>query len=339
MDTAAYTIALKNEEAVLDGRPDLYLVHEHLERDNLPVYFHEFVEQASSHGLQYLAEANFFTMHPSNFPSFAQDEIKRLGLGLIETEQYLDFLRNRSFRQTLLCHSEIALERDLRPARLKSMYVGSPMVPVTKEGFNLKSEAPEQFVAPNDVVVSVSSPLAKAVLLHLHETWPAWTQFEDLLVRAHYRLDPKWLPVQSAEQVRNDSEALGDMLLRFFVADTAELHVQPTPYVGSVSERPVASPLARYLAANSQHVVNLRHETITLDSDVSRFVLRNLDGARDRAALLALLEGLVADGTLVVQSSNGQAAGEAAAAHPQEVLAEALDRALQLLARTAILIQ
>ena len=64
------------------------------------------------------------------------------------------------------------------------------------------------------MVVNVSTPLAKAVMLHLSDTWPVWTPFKDLLVHGHYRLDPKWLPVQGAEQARDDTQALGDMLCK-----------------------------------------------------------------------------------------------------------------------------
>jgi methyltransferase-like protein len=329
MDTAAYTIALRNEEEVLEKRPDLYLVHEHLERENLPVYFHEFASRAAGHGLQYMAEANFFTMHLSNFPSFAAEEIGKMGLGLIEIEQYMDFLRNRSFRQTLLCHQEIGLDRDLKPERLQGLYVAAPIAPVTKDDFDLRSEASEKFVAPNDVVVSVSSPLAKAILLYLHETWPAWTAFDDVLSRAHYRLDPNWLPVQTAERARHDNFALGDMLLRFYIADIVELHAYPMPYVLDPGERPVASPVARMQAERSQHVVSLRHESVTLEDEVSQHLLQNLDGTRDRDDLLAMLEKMVQDGVLLAEA-NGAGA--------KELLEHALDRSIGRLTRAALLV-
>lgn len=339
MDTTAYNIALKSEDAALDGRPDLYVAHEHLEPNNLPVYFYEFAERAQAAGLQYLAEANFFTMHLSNFPGFAAEEVQKQNPDIIEAEQYMDFMRNRSFRQTLLCHSDVALDRSLPSKNVRSLYVGSPMVPVSKENFNLRSETPEQFVAPNDVVMSVTSPLAKAVMMHLHETWPAWTAFEDLLPLAHYRLDPNWVPVQGAERARNDTQALSDMLMRFYIADIVELHARPQPYALELSEKPEAFALARHLAGYGPHVVSLRHDTVTLEDDVSHQLVKYLDGTRNRADLLALLERLVQEGVLVVHPAEGQPTGSANGAHSREVLEQALDRSMRQLARSGIIVR
>jgi hypothetical protein len=44
----------------------------------------------------------------------------------VEAEQYLDFLGNRTFRHTLLCHQEIEIHRKIGPApdRIATMYLG-----------------------------------------------------------------------------------------------------------------------------------------------------------------------------------------------------------------------
>jgi methyltransferase-like protein len=56
-----------------------------------------------------------------------------------------------------------------------------------------------------------------------------------------------------------------------------------------VSDRPVASPLARLQATESGDVTNLRHEAVRL-GDAERVLLARLDGTRTRDEVLALVK-------------------------------------------------
>ena len=61
-DATAYGKALRLEAEFLRTQADYYILHDHLEEVNEPVYFHQFAERAARHGLGYLGEANFATM-------------------------------------------------------------------------------------------------------------------------------------------------------------------------------------------------------------------------------------------------------------------------------------
>ncbi len=50
---------LQNELDVIRKTRDSYILHEHLENENNPIYFYEFIERAEAHDLQYLGEAHF----------------------------------------------------------------------------------------------------------------------------------------------------------------------------------------------------------------------------------------------------------------------------------------
>ena len=65
---SAYGKLLKSELEMLNASPDYYILHEHLEELNEPLYFHQFMERAQRHGLQYLADADVSTMLASRFP-------------------------------------------------------------------------------------------------------------------------------------------------------------------------------------------------------------------------------------------------------------------------------
>jgi hypothetical protein len=101
-----------------------------------------------------------------------------------------------------------------------------------------------------------------------------------------------------------------------------------------VSERPVASPLARLQARADGRVTNLRHYS-TEASAFDRLVLVHLDGSRDRAALLEVLARLVADGFVELRPEGGPAPEEGGSG---EDLTQALDRSLRRLAQSALLL-
>ena len=45
----------------------------------------------------------------------------------------MDFLRNRIFRQTLLCHADVKLDYTLQPEAVKSFSIASSAKPLTDE--------------------------------------------------------------------------------------------------------------------------------------------------------------------------------------------------------------
>jgi SAM-dependent methyltransferase len=89
------------------GIPDDVLFHDDLAPVNQPLWFHEFAAHAARHGLQYLGEAD---------PHEMFDEKGRLQD--LDGEQRLDFRKQRSFRQSLLCRTEVPLRRKVSAASM-----------------------------------------------------------------------------------------------------------------------------------------------------------------------------------------------------------------------------
>ena len=98
-----YGELLTREVDRLGRAEDSYLFHEHLEQTNTPLYFHQFVERAERAGLQYLSEASVSDMLTSRFPESVAATLERISPDILHLEQYMDFVRNRLFRQTLQC--------------------------------------------------------------------------------------------------------------------------------------------------------------------------------------------------------------------------------------------
>ena len=124
-----YGQLLKNEFDLIKRSQDAYLFHDHLEDINAPIYFYQFIERAESHGLQYLSEAYFGSMLTSGFPKQVAETLNRISRRIINTEQYMDFLRNRTFRQTLLCHRDLPLKRKVGAEDVHGLLVASAATP------------------------------------------------------------------------------------------------------------------------------------------------------------------------------------------------------------------
>ena len=82
---------VKEEADLVLGEADYYLFHEHLEAENHPVYFYQFMQNAQKHDLQFLGEVGSHN-NLSSFPAEVQETLRRVCPDLLHVEQYLDFL-------------------------------------------------------------------------------------------------------------------------------------------------------------------------------------------------------------------------------------------------------
>jgi SAM-dependent methyltransferase len=257
--------ALQEELKKIRSRDSSVVFHDDLEPVNDPVYFHEFAAHARTHGLQFLSEAEFFSMQPVGFDIDVVKTIDLLAQGdRIKEQQYLDFLKCRRFRQTLLCHQELTLDRQPTAGRIPGLYMSSPARPVQDVADPGSDEAVE-FQTADGASMTTNLPPAKTAILYLTARWPLAVPFGEL-------------PGASA--------TLADLLLKIYASGLLELHAVPSRFVLEVSERPRAFPLARLQAESGSFVTTGRHSTVKLDDELGRLLVTLLDGTRDRAALL-----------------------------------------------------
>jgi methyltransferase-like protein/protein-L-isoaspartate O-methyltransferase len=321
-----YAQLLDAELQLLRRCGDSYLFHEHLDEVNEPTYFHEFIERATAKGLQYLAEAELGAMLLDSFPPEVESTLRTMSPDVIHLEQYFDFMRNRTFRQTLLCRQGTEVNYRLSADRLRGLWVASPARPQSAHP-DTYSTAEERFTAPGSATVKSVDPLAKAALLYLGEVWPRAVPFEDLCAAARARLNAGGDGARAT--VHEDVQVLGQCLLTCYLSgpdDLVHLGTHPPRFVAAAGERPMASPLARLQAAASNRATNLRHQTVVLD-DVSRKLLLHLDGRHDRPALLERL------------AHNGLNGDSQATTGPDDALSSSLDQGLQRLAVNTFLVR
>ncbi|HEY1206426.1 MAG: class I SAM-dependent methyltransferase [Bryobacteraceae bacterium] len=239
-----YGALLKAEARRLHDRPTAALYHDELGEFYHPLYFREFIAEAAAHGLQFLAEAT----------------LSDTATGDIEREQHLDYLKGRSFRQTLLCRSDLEIDRCLRTAEIARLYAACSAT-ATAAGAGTEFRTPRSGLR-------TAHPAAIAVLNALIEAWPRAVAVPEL---------PGNPPEVEA------------ILMSAFTAGMVKLFAAPPALAASPGERPVASPLARIQARAGDAVTTLLHTSVELRDPIGRRLLALLDGTRDRAALIAEL--------------------------------------------------
>ncbi|MCP5144424.1 MAG: methyltransferase regulatory domain-containing protein [Gammaproteobacteria bacterium] len=273
---AAYSTLLRRELEQLRGMPDSYIFHEHLEAENEPVYFNEFVARATDAGLRYLAESELGAMLMADLPRDVARVVKQLAPDAIEEQQLLDFIRNRAFRQSLLVRADQPASAAFQIERLTALYLSSPLreAPATAG----HGSGPFQFGVNGSHTVSTTEPLTRAALQTLGDTWPENLPWHELLAIAGRRSG------YDAQAIAAATETLLIDLLRCFGSGLLSLHTGPLACTANPGEYPRASALARWHAAHGHAVPTLRHTLMKLD-EPHRAFLGWLDGTNSRAML------------------------------------------------------
>jgi len=324
-----YGLMLKSELELVNKSLNSYLFHEHLEDVNTPSYFHQFIERVQRYDLQYLAEADFSTMLSSAFPGDVAETLNRISSNVIQTEQYMDFLRNRFFRQTLLCHKGLSLNRKLDADSLNGLLISSSASPETKP-IDLSPSQKQSFRTPSGLTFNTDFPLTKAVLTVLNEHCPMAIGQDRLMRAACQRLDEN----HTSDNMVEEWQTVRQDLLHCYSLNIAEFHTWQAAFERKVSAHPKVSRLAAYQFARGQTVANHRHERVTVD-EIGKELIRVLDGKLDHKALREHLNKCVEEGVLVIRQDGVFLTDQDLV---QQTLNHALGQTLKKLADAALLV-
>jgi SAM-dependent methyltransferase len=268
-----------------------YLLHEFLEPCNAPCYFKEFVARAEARGLAYLCDAEPSTMFVQNYGDKVRDPLLReCGGSQVVMEQYLDFLVNRTFRQTLLVRQSRArsIRYKLDPARIRQLEFAGMFK--TEDGAAFTLDAREQpCVAIRNLKVTMRLPAQKAVAHLLDARYPA-SMSASALVEAAAGLMGQ--PVAAVEPV------VMAMVEELLILGALRVRRTPVPTADAVSSLPQALPAVRGAVGFVQggsattSACNQWHEYVTV-SVLERSLLPLLDGTHSHDALAEHLEAEV----------------------------------------------
>jgi len=273
---------LRQELEMISKADDSYIAHEFLESDNDPLYFTDFLKAAAKFNLGYLGDADPATMITDNLPGPAAQTLKSLKLNLLATEQYMDFVRNRTFRSTLLCHSAAQLNRNLDPRRLDGLHVTS-LIALKEEPTGGK---PAVFTSAGGGELTVNEPITAQVFLHVGRLGKASKLVDDLVEGVSASMADRFKDLDPAA-VKSD---LSRVLLQGYLKKMVDFTIGAPGRRTSSSDNPEALPLARQQAARGLRISSQRLEMLNSDAFVSKLITL-CDGSRDRAAIIA---GMVA---------------------------------------------
>lgn len=156
-----------------------YLTHEFLELCNAPCYFHQFMQRAKASGLNYLAESAIASMFVGNYGARAAAALLRECGDQESLEQMLDFLDNRTFRQTLLVRAGRRASYRLTRPRLLDLHIAGAFA---IDGGSGPDEGAQTYRAlHNQHRFRVATPATREVLRRLNEAAPATLPVRELL--------------------------------------------------------------------------------------------------------------------------------------------------------------
>ena len=299
---SVYSHVLHQEQLLWQKESDSYVLHEQLTEVNDPLYFHQFAARLADYRLQYITEAKL-SESAATPPEEVSQKLAGCQDDLVRYEQHIDFLRERTFRRSLLCHADVRLNRS-PPAELAGRFLfAARAIPVSDESNS--AAPPQQFRTNDGISFSTNNRWLQAALFGLFELWPRLLSFEELCCQARYQLG-QWETDSPEAQLdpAEDAALLKQPLVECGRTGLVELHVHRSPEIADISERPRASPLARIQAESSSKVTSWRHRQLELN-DFDRRLLPLLDGSRTQAELLDALQALVASGKLTLPAADG----------------------------------
>ncbi len=313
-----YGVALRERAYQIEDIPDNVLYHDDLNPGARAFALHEVLAAAEPHGLQFLSETSF----PNNFGGArgpAQQVLNAIPVSEpLRQEQALDLLIGRCFRQTLLCRADIALHRGLAGFSFAPYHLAAN-VQEEVDRVDEKRPGAASFLFADGVRLAVDLPAAKAALRALGRTWPGNIHHDELVTLALQEAGPDH---------EHEIERLNEALTAIYRAGLIEISLEPHRLATGISERPVASLLARRQALASHEVTDLRHRAVALDGVVVRKFVSLLDGTRTPEMLLDALNAFLAE---------AHASGHSGPALPKQATAAEVDMHLRDVARLALL--
>jgi SAM-dependent methyltransferase/methyltransferase-like protein len=272
-------------ERFQDSHPS-YLVHEYLEECNEPFLFSTFMRDAELHGLQFVSEAKPSMMSVDEMGEKVASYLDGLGEDIIAREQCIDVLRNRMFRETIVCKGSIPLKRDLKASVFTSLYFVSDL---------RKIEDEERESVYRDVIteriVRTPNDEHSALLQMIGEAGYAGSSFAELKDR-----------FTATTAGRYDERAVMHGLVRLWRWGLIDVALERAPIRTQLRGEARVSRLARYQASTGERfVTSLQHRSFELTAaeremvvacDGTRRLEDVLGGSTDRETALGRLLAL-----------------------------------------------
>jgi SAM-dependent methyltransferase/methyltransferase-like protein len=283
---AAFGRLMAEEANLLMRCSDSYIYHEHLEPNNRPCYFHQFVATAAKHKLAYLGESALADMLPDRHGPDLANTVRQISDdNIIACEQYVDLLTNRAFRQTLLVRAErsAAIKRALTAESFRGQHISAQLTisnpaPVLRTTKTPQPTIYATYIDSANRQINANQPLAKVMLDKLVAASPYAVPFEELVCTVAAFVSASNLQIDAPAYVSSE-------LVVLLGQGVATLYGAPMTRPSPESARIFA--YSRWHAARGNCVTNALHGMVQLTPEQQALV--KADGAPDTARVQELI--------------------------------------------------
>ncbi len=271
------------DDSELD-RESYYIGHEYLDNFNNPVYFHEFIQSASEFGLSYAADAQIHSMfHPLSQQAL-EDLQKITGNERLKYEQALDFIKNRSFRQSIICHSEnyINVSGAIQIDEISNLQFCAKFTYLNVDAQGHKNYEYTD-ITGNKRVLIASIPLSDIFCEYINHKYPRFVPYSELEQYICAKNNLKFID-------EDTNQKLLYSLLLLIQNNFAEYNIYP-PKLVQISNKPkideyIRSMVIKYQAVSIVTPCHYNMRTGPLD----RAVISLLDGTKTIGEIYDILE-------------------------------------------------
>lgn len=274
----AYAAHLRSAVEDLLRKPPTLLFHDDLAPVNDPCTFTHFIGQTAKHGLRYLAEAHYATMHFAHAPAPMRAALAGLELDFFREQQYLDVLFQRWLRNSLLCREEPRREPKLEAIR--ACAIGARLR-VDAKTADLRAGTTLTFKGPNELDLVFADPVEKAVLIVLVMAGSARVPFATVVEKASAMLLGAGIPAIT------DDAVVCALLHRLFSIDA--LHLVLAGDGRWLAEGSAPSALMRYEAERGFTITNRWHEPVGVTIQGQQWLVESTGGENPAARFAGFL--------------------------------------------------
>lgn len=283
-------------------KEDHYLRHEYLAEENKAFYFHEFIDMARKHSLDYLGDTDIHRMFVGNLPKDAAEKLATIN-DIIRTEQYIDFIKNTQFRCTLLCHSGTHLSRNITMDTIRKLFLACYITPEKNlSEINIEDNSSIKFFLNNnkEISITVANAAIKAILYAFVEN-PGNPMSVDEITKSALKIYDNQAAIE-AELAASAGKLIFSGYLRVFADRPKSVY--------KISSKPTASQLARTQAASFRDgdklwITNQINQMLGIE-DHQRFVLPLLDGNNTTQQIKDAVLKKLQSGDIVASQDNSK---------------------------------
>lgn len=286
-ENTTYARFLKQEMQILSHYSDHELYHQYLGDINYACYFYEFIAKATKYELSYVSDSYLPLMFPGNLKEKFKTEFDHLQDVLLIV-QYLDFIRNQTMRNTLLCHQNKTVNRTLNIEEVMSSYIA--YAGLYNQTITKKSLAPNRLLefeiaGAVPLKISLTDTLSKIAMKVLYDQEGKPISYPSLV--------KKTVQASGASEAQVHDLFHGDLnLARLLLTGMIKIYPDKGFYPTTPANKPKTTPFIQAIAQMSDQVPNMLNEIYIL-TPIDRLLLQFINGEKTTPQILVKFEAIM----------------------------------------------